>query len=128
MRIFYSLLLFPLLIACASTGSGGSDVLEPLDPEVAEAPTPSPSPTLSALLEKLRALGYEGIGLTYESEATLDLLNKVFSSPVAANRQIRSVYTGAITTYDAKPQSLTVGGTSNVPAILSFIQKKVPAR
>lgn len=113
---------------CASTETGGTDVLEPLDPAAAEAPTPTPSPLLSNLLEKLRALGYEGIGMTYESDPTLELLGKVFSDPVAANRQIRAVYTGATTTYEAKTQSLTVGGTSNAPAILAFIKKKVPLR
>ena len=117
------------IMGCASTEStpGGADgVLEPVDPSASATPSPSVSPWLPKLMERLTVVGYEGVGLTYESDGTLEMLFKVFSDPLTANRQIRFVYTGLANAYDAKAQSLTVGGTSNVTAILTFIQKKVP--
>ena len=128
MRKILLAFVLPLLLSCASIGSGDTDVLEPIAPSVTESPSPSPTPLLSKRLEKLQALGYEGIGMTYESDATLELLNRVFSDPTTSNRQVRSVYTGLNNAYDVKAQSLTVGGTSSVQAILTFIQKKVPMR
>jgi len=121
--VLFSLTLF----GCASGGGlEGDGLLEPVDPAVTETPSPV-SPGLAKLLEKLQSLGYEGIGLTYESDTTLELLYKVFSDPLAMNRQVRAVYTGLANAYDAKAQSLTIGGASSEKAILAFI-KKIPLK
>jgi len=115
------------VVGCASSGGlEGAGVLEPVDPAATETPS-AVSPGLAKLLDKLQSLGYEGIGLTYESDATLELLYTVFSDPLAMNRQVRAVYTGLANAYDAKAQSLTIGGASNEKAILAFI-KKIPLK
>jgi hypothetical protein len=122
-----------MLAACSSTPSGGgSGVLEAVENEKktegAEAVAPPTNPTLEKLLALLKTRGYDGIGLEYEAEATLDLLHRVFTDPKTSNRKIKLVYTGLAMSYDALHQSLTVGGTNDINQILGFIQKHVPAK
>ncbi len=118
---------------CASSPSApaGSGVLEPVESVEKKAETPAapaPSPTLEKLLLLLKSHGYDGIGLEYESEATLELLQRVFSDPKATKRRIKLIYTGLAMSYDALHYSLTIGGSTDVNAILAFIQKNVPSR
>ena len=107
-----------------------SDVLEEVKPEQPfNAPdSTQENPVLSRLTQKMQALGYEVIGLQFETNETLLLLESVFDSPVSQNRQIRIVYTGVTLSYDAKHRSLTIGGTQDTKAILKFIEKNVPLR
>lgn len=107
-----------------------SDVLEEVKPEQpSNAPdSTQENPVLSRLTQKMQALGYEVIGLQFETNETLLLLESVFDSPVSQNRQIRIVYTGVTLSYDAKHRSLTIGGTQDTKAILKFIEKNVPLR
>ena len=120
-----------LLVSCASPSG---KVLEPVDAASPEAPAEvaevaaGTSPAYLKLMELLKAQGYEGIGLQYESERTLEFLGRVFSDPRSFNRQIKLVYTGLQLAYDAQHQSVTIGGTTDANAVLSFLQKKVPAR
>ncbi len=86
------------------------------------------SASLKKLKALLRELNYEGIGISYESDATLDLMITVFSDKRAKNREIRLFYTGLAMSYDTKAQSLTIGGVMEAEAILQYIQKNVPAR
>ncbi len=89
---------------------------------------PKPSPSLSQLLATLRGHGYDGVGLEFEGDTTLEFLNKVFQSPRAANRRIKLTYTGLALSYDPKHESLTVGGTSDLEAVLKYIEKHIPVR
>ncbi len=86
------------------------------------------NPAFGKLNAKLSELGYEGVGLEYESTAVLDLLTGVFSSPDVKNRKIKRVYTGGGLEYDGPAESITIGGTTNKAKILTFIKKKVPKR
>jgi hypothetical protein len=81
---------------------------------------------LIQLNEKLQSLGYEALGLQFESDETLLLLGKVFDSPVSHNKQVRIIYTGLEMSYDSKHQSLTIGGRKDLKSILSYIQKNIP--
>lgn len=121
-----------LLSSCAShtpTEPAASGVLESDDKTTAEAPeTSTHSPAFEKLTQQLKDLGYEGVGLQYESAATLALLSEVFSDSRAAGRQIKLVYTGLQMAYDSRHQSFTIGGTASAEAILGFVQKKIPAR
>jgi hypothetical protein len=83
---------------------------------------------LANINEKLKSLGYEALGLQFESDETLLLLGKVFDSPVSHNRQIRIVYTGLEMSYDIGHQSLTIGGRKDLKSILNYIQKNIPSR
>ena len=74
----------------------------------------------------LQSLGYEGIGLQYESEKTQELLIKVFSDPRSSKRQLKLIYTGLHLAYDPKYQSLTVGSHLDSEVVLIFIQKNIP--
>lgn len=76
--------------------------------------------------EKLKGLGYEALGLSFESDETLLLLGNVFDSPIVQNRKIKIIYTGLVMSYDAKHQSLTISTSKNLASILSFIEKNVP--
>lgn len=107
-----------------------SPVLEEVsDADLSEKKESVPvNPAFSKLKTKLNELGYEPIGLEYESTANLTLLYKVFSSAQLKNRRIQRVYTGMDLEYDAKAQALTVGGTQSVAKILAFIRKRVPRR
>ncbi len=86
------------------------------------------NPTFGKLNAKLTELGYEGVGLEYESTGVLELLTSVFSSPDAKNRKIKRVYTGGGLEYDGPAEAITIGGTTNKAKILTFIKKKVPKR
>jgi hypothetical protein len=118
-----------LLAGCSSGETTKQDGLQPT--EVTDSTVPVEGTTHSPALEKLTqlftSLGYEGVGLQYESDATLDLLQKVFSDSRTKGHQIKLIYTGLHLAYDSRHQSLTVGGTSDAEMIVSFIQKKVPA-
>ena len=124
-----------LLSACAGhapTEAAPSGVLEAVS-ENGKTRQMSPRhprtvPAFEKLTQQLKDLGYEGVGLQYESEPTLALSSKVFSDSRAAGRQIKLVYTGLQMAYDSRHQSFTIGGTASAEAILSFIQKKIPAR
>jgi len=83
---------------------------------------------LANINEKLKSLGYEALGLQFESDETLLLLGTVFDSPVSHNRQIRIVYTGLEMSYDIGHQSLTIGGRKDLKSILNYIQKNIPSR
>src|SRR5271167_573258 len=97
-----SLLAFVLLVAaCASSPEPqaaspskspptGSGVLEPAEAEAkaaAETPPPPSNPTLEKLLALLKTKGYDGIGLEYENQPTLELLTRVFSDAKTSNRK-----------------------------------------
>ncbi|MBY0370438.1 hypothetical protein K2X33_07110 [bacterium] len=125
------LILYVVLSACASVSDplSPSPVLEPEATPIVEKPSVAPvSPAVQQLTAKLVELGYEGTALELESPDTIDLWWKVFSQPTAANRAIRTVYTGAKMDYDPTPESLTIGGTRDPKAVLAFIKKKVPVR
>jgi hypothetical protein len=91
-----------------------------------EAPDSKTNPLLSNISETLKGLGYEALGLSFESDETLLLLGKVFDSPLTHDRKIRIIYTGLQMDYDAKHQSLTINGEKDLATILSFIDKNVP--
>jgi len=119
-------------VACSSSSSvlkpaGESDILEPADTSSKETLS-LPSPQLEKVLQLLASLGYQGIGLEYEDEATLNFLEAVFSSPKVRNRKISLVYTGMQYSYDKEQQSLTLGEEEKVPKALKFIEKNVPSR
>lgn len=86
------------------------------------------NPAFGKLNAKLTELGYEGVGLEYESTAVLELLTSVFSSTDVKNRKIKRVYTGGGLEYDGPAEAITIGGTTNKAKILTFIKKKVPKR
>lgn len=109
-----------------------ASVLEPVEDTV-EVPTPPPDTsaapaTLEALKVQFGKLGYDGIGLEHEDESLLQMLLVVFKDPAAANRKIRSVYTGGAMEYDGQSETLTIGGTKDAKSILAFLKKKVPLR
>lgn len=113
-----------LLCGCA----GRPSVLEELKSEGQTAAGDSAqSPVFQELSATLARLGYQGVGLQYESEGSLQLLKTVFSDPRAAGRKVKLVYTGLHMSYDPKYQSLTIGGSADAGAILDYISKKVPA-
>jgi hypothetical protein len=88
----------------------------------------SVNPAFGKLNSKLTELGYEGVGLEYESTSVLELLTGIFSSPDVKNRRIKRVYTGGGLEYDGPAEAITIGGTTNKAKILTFIKKKVPKR
>ncbi|MBI4403719.1 MAG: hypothetical protein HY537_06145, partial [Deltaproteobacteria bacterium] len=110
---------------CATTGSG---VLEPVEDSNIRPLEPTVSERLTRLLEVLKQAQYEGIGLEFESDGTLELLNHVFSDPRALNRKLKLIYTGLHLAYDGAYESFTVGGSSDPQAILTYIQKNIPCR
>ena len=121
-----------LHVSCSSNpsiqkSSSESDVLEPADTPSSETVS-LPSPHLEKVLQLLASLGYQGIGLEYEDEATLNFLEAVFSSPKVRNRKILLVYTGMQYSYDKEQQSLTLGEDEKVVKALRFIEKNVPSR
>lgn len=140
-KTFVALAILTLALGCASQ----SPVLEEVPPQAAATPSgsaPAPEATSSTtadasqdakanpayqeLVAQLARLGYQGVGLEYESNASLQLLKSIFSDPRAANRRVRQVYTGLNLAYDAKYSSLTIGGSADAGVILDFIDKKVP--
>ncbi|MBM4304478.1 MAG: hypothetical protein FJ112_09140 [Deltaproteobacteria bacterium] len=84
------------------------------------------NPLVSNISETLKSLGYEALGLSFETDETLLLLGKVFDSPVTHGRKIRIIYTGLQMAYDAKHQSLTISSEKDLATILSFIDRNVP--
>ena len=129
--IVFFLFLF-LQVACSSNpalqkSGGESDVLEPADAPSSETVS-LPSPHLEKVLQLLASLGYQGIGLEYEDEATLNFLEAVFSSAKVRNRKILLIYTGMQYSYDKEQQSLTLGEDEKVAKALRFIEKNVPSR
>lgn len=119
------------LVRCAGAGDAPSSVLEPVTeddaapPAAVEAPPPAPKPA-DRLLEKLRALGYKGLGMEFEDPSTLTFLEKVFDTPEAKSLDVKHVYTGMRMEYDGVQKSLTLGGTRDIKAVLNFLKKKVP--
>lgn len=130
--MFYHSILFiflvglSLLTGCGSTpGSPNSAILEPA-PAAPEAPTEEVvygqnAESLRRLESKLAELGYQGVGLQFEKPAVLDVLYSVFSDPRAHGRKIKLVYTGLENSYDSTHESVTLGGTTEVPVMLKFI-------
>lgn len=127
---------FLVLQGCASSPEpeAPSDVLEPVEevstPEQPSAPTQdNPSefvdgpPEYRALTELLHSLGYQGVGLQYESPEVLQFLQEVFRDPRAAGLSLKRVYTGLEMAYDTEHQSLTVGGTRDKEAVIAFLLK-----
>ncbi len=82
-------------------------------------------PTYAQLMQLLSSLGYEGVGLQFESQDRLNLLIQVFSNPKAAYRNLRLVYTGTQWNYDLKHQSLTVGEGKDAAQVVQFIEKHI---
>ncbi len=132
MRKVTILVVSAMLYGCASTeleNDAPSAAIEAVD-----APTALP-PIESAVLlaaEKLKAhlasLGYEAIGLEFETEEVLAFLDTVFRDPNCADRQIRTIYTGAQNSYDVASQSLTLWTSQDPKLALGFIKKTIPTR
>ena len=116
----------PFLFSCASN----SNVLAQVNNagETQAQGESIDSPAESVLEQELQKLGYQGVGLKYETAQTIDLLAKVFADPAVANRQIALVYTGLAMSYDTSYKSLTVGGLKDVPSIVAFIKRNVPVK
>lgn len=83
------------------------------------------SPKVVELSSRLAQLGYEGVGLEFEAESTIDRLLEVFANPTVERRQIRLVYTGVAHAYDPEHQSLTLAGP-DAQSALAFIRSQVP--
>ena len=98
---------------------------EPFSETQAAAPD---NPLLVNINERLQSLGYEGLGLQFETDETLLLLGRIFDSPMSQNRQIKLLYTGLAMSYDPKHRSLTIGGGKDLKVILDFIDKNIPKR
>jgi hypothetical protein len=112
---------------CASTGDAPSSVLEPVVESVADAyPAESAPKPADPLLEQLKALGYQGLGLEFEDPATLELLQKVFSYPETHGLDLKLVYTGLRMQYDATQKSITIGGMKDPALIVAYIKRHVP--
>ncbi len=125
---------FLVLAQCASKPATTPAVLEPVNGQ-ASVPTGNEDsgvaisavdPALAKLKDLLSKLGYEGVGLEFESADTLALLQSVFSDKRTANKDIRFIYTGITMAYDAGGKALTIGGTRDVQSVITFISKKVP--
>lgn len=119
------LILFLVLGSCAAPPKHKAyPVLEPMDPpgQVAEVVV---NPRYEKLVHLLHSLGYEPVGMQFETDANLDLLYQIFSNSVAQQRKIKLVYTGLQMAYDKIAESLTVGGTTNIANILAYIQRNV---
>ncbi|MCB0417256.1 MAG: hypothetical protein H6617_09400 [Bdellovibrionaceae bacterium] len=119
--IFVSVLLW--LAACSSSG----DLLEKWSEEGQSPEAESlNSPEFQELSAALSKLGYQGVGLRYETPSVQKMLTQVFSDPKVAGRNIKLLYTGLALSYDAKQGSLTIGGTMEPMVIVEYIQKHVP--
>lgn len=120
-------LVFFLSAALLSCSSNEVIVDKPAPADVQADPVP-PNPAYQRLMELFQSQNYEGVGMQFESDETLDLLYKVFSDQKTWNREIALVYTGLQMSYDNRHKSLTVGGTTSVTAILGYIQKHIPLK
>ncbi len=114
------------LFSCASRSSVLTQVNN--EAELNQTPEAQESPAYNELKQILDKSGYQGVGLKFEADATLQLLTRVFSNPSTENRQIQLVYTGGAMLYDSQYKSLTVGGLKDVNAIVAYIQKNVPLK
>lgn len=126
-RLKYSTItLYFVLGSCATepVSSPADSVLLPYPPH---AHSKSVSPVPSTLKQSLDRLGIEGIGLEYEPPESLSLIERVFRDSRCEGHRIRTLYTGMSLEYDAKNETLTIGGTADVDAILKFISK-IPLR
>jgi hypothetical protein len=85
-------------------------------------------PSLVRLRDLITSMGYEGIGLEFESAEMIEFLSKVFSDKRMAGRDFSLVYTGVGLAYDANAKSLTIGGTRDIQSVVSFVVKKIPMR
>ena len=133
--VLLSSLVLMGLSHCASqptspTQSKISDILEEIRPEEGSTNQVrvSDNPLVIHISAKLQSLGYEALGLQFETDGTLLLLGKIFDSPVSHERQIRIIYTGLAMSYDSKHQSLTIGESKDLGSILIFIDKNIPKR
>lgn len=127
-KAWLAALLF-LIVACASSppSNPADGVLEPVDDKAALSQE-AMNPAYLELAQRLKSLGYEPVGIQYEGNALIDLLNQIFSDTRTHNRMITFVYTGLQMSYDKTAGTLTIGGMTNVPAIVAYIQKNVPLR
>lgn len=137
-RVLYSLLSL-FVLSCTSTPPDAegktqhkpdhnNSVLEEVtdaDLSKSQMMETSEDPTYAQLMQLLSSLGYEGVGLQFESRERLNLLIQVFSNPKAAHRNLRLVYTGTQWSYDLKHQSLTVGEGKDANQILTYIEKNI---
>lgn len=122
--VLISSIFLSFLVGCTT-----SSVLNPTE----EKPVPVPageestiSPNQTRVKNLLQAHRYQGVGLEFETEQTLDLLFKVFSDSRTWNRKVKMVYTGLQMAYDARYQSLTVGNGSSAELVIAYILKNVP--
>ena len=123
MKLLFISLVLLAISGCATT----KDKL--LDPGKESAQEQmSAHPSYQKLIQILKAREIQGVGLQYETEATLDLLYRVFSDTRTANRQVSIVYTGLSLSYDPRYRSLTIGGTNDANVIIAYIQKSIPAK
>ena len=124
--------LSPLFLSalCVLFVSCASQIFVPLNDPANSVPPEERlvSPNFQKLSALLKSLGYDGVGLQYEAVETQNLLYSLFSDPSTHNREIQLIYTGAALAYDPRYKSLTVGGTKELPALINYIQKNVPAR
>jgi len=111
--------------SAAKKGPEAFPVLEPAE-EILSTPAPKQSPSYIKLSELLLSLGYQGVGLELEDDATLEFLYQVFSSPKLRSRRIQFVYTGLQLSYDKDQSSLTFGEDNHLARALKFIEKNVP--
>lgn len=116
-------------VICLFFVSCASNVFVPLNDPANTVPPEERivSPNFQKLVALLKGLGYDGVGLQYESVETQNLLYTVFMDPKTHDREIQLVYTGAALSYDPRYKSLTIGGSRELPALINFIQK-IPAR
>ncbi len=127
--LIWSVFGMGIIGGCASSGPSGESSLEGgVAPAASYLEAPKQSPSLTQLLATLKTQGYDGVGLEFESDSTLEFLNRVFQSPRAANRKLKLMYTGLALSYDPKHESLTVGGTIDAETVLKYIDKYVPVR
>ena len=123
--VLTALLFMTIFCRCASKGSR---ILEPADSDaVAKADEKEiVNSKYDELMSVLGQLGYEGVGLQFENDSSLEFLIKLFSDPRMRDRKLRLIYTGLEMSYDARHQSLTIGGTRELEKIFAFIDKNVP--
>lgn len=115
------------LAACSSQQSSFNAVMEPVD-DKASLSQEAVNPIYVRLAETLKTLGYEPVGIQYESNAVLELWNQVFLDPKTHNRMISLLYTGLQMSYDKTAHSLTIGGLTNSSMIVAYIQRNVPLK
>ena len=122
--------LSPLFLSalCVLFVSCASQIFVPLNDPANSVPPEERlvSPNFQKLVSLLKELGYDGVGLQYESVETQNMLYALFSDPKTHDREIQLIYTGAALAYDPRYKSLTIGGSRELPTLLNFIQKIPP--